>query len=80
MIASGGQSVITESFFLLLLALKRKQQPVILPAKWVYSGIAEELPFGTSKLWQNHRQAQPAEGRNVTLQRKRRELGAGVGR
>ena len=32
------------------LTLKIKQ-PVTLPAKWVYSGIAKELQFGTCKLW-----------------------------
>ena len=29
----------------------KTKEPVILPAKWVYLGIAEKLQFGTSQLW-----------------------------
>lgn len=34
----------------MVLTLKNKEL-VILPAKWIYLGIAEELQCGTSKLW-----------------------------
>ena len=54
-----------------LLTLKIKQ-PVILPAKCIYSGRVEELQVGICRLWQNHRQIKE---RNITLYRKRRKLG-----
>lgn len=34
----------------MVLTLKNKEL-VILPAKWIYLGIVEELQCGTSKLW-----------------------------
>lgn len=40
---------------------------VILAAKWVYSGMAEELQFGTCRLWPKHRQVQRTKERNVNL-------------
>lgn len=34
------------------LSTLKVKQPVTLPTKWLYSGIGEELQFGTHKLWQ----------------------------
>lgn len=62
-----------QSYMVLTLKIK---QPVFLPAKWGYLGLAVELQFGTCKLWQTISKS-GEQRRGIRLYRGKGETGRG---
>lgn len=60
----------------MVLSTLKVKQPIILPEKWVYLGIAEELQFGTHKLWQTIGKSGD-QRKGTLLGREKEEVGRG---